>query len=137
MKTFTTLLLYFTVANVLFISCATSGVDRNSSNIDQMLIENPDLTLKDYLQRVTGVQVQERGGEVLVFIRGTSSMTGNNSPLFIINKTQVGTNYSAVENSVDLNDVASIRVLRSSEAMTMYGMMASNGAIIINTKRSR
>lgn len=136
MKIFINLFLILTVASILFISCATSGVDRNSSSIDQMLIENPDLTLKDYLRRITGVQVQERGGEVLVFIRGVSSMTGNNSPLFIINNTQIGTNYSAVENSVDIKDIASIRVMKSSEAMTMYGMMASNGAIIINTKRN-
>lgn len=137
MKTLSTFILLIIFSNLFFISCATSGVDRSTSNIDQLLIENPDLTLKDYLRRVSGIQVQERGGDVQVFLRGASSVTGNNSPLFIVDGSQVGTNFSAVENAVDIKDLASIRVMRSSEAMTMYGMMASNGAIIINTKGNR
>lgn len=137
MKSLITLILILIATNLLFISCATSGVDRSSSNLDQMLIENPDLTLKDYLRRVSGVQVTERGGEVRVVLRGASSVTGDNSPLFIVDGSQVGTSYSAVENAVDIKDVASIRVVRSSEAMTMYGMRASNGAIIIDTKGNR
>lgn len=137
MKSFKALILIFASANILLISCVTSGVDRSTSNLDQLLIENPDLTLKDYLRRVSGIHVQERGGDVQVFLRGVSSVTGNNSPLFIVDGSQIGTSYSAVENAVDINDVASIRVMSSSEVMTMYGMAASNGAIIINTKGNR
>ncbi len=137
MKSFIVLILLIISTSFFFISCATSGVDRSTSDLDQLLIENPDLTLKDYLRRVSGVDVQERGGDVQVFLRGVSSVTGNNSPLFIVDGSQIGTSYSAVENAVDINDVASIRVMRSSEAMTMYGLTASNGAIIIYTKGNR
>lgn len=117
-------------------SCATAGVDRGSSNVDQLLIENPDLTLKDYLRRISGIQVTERGGQVRVVLRGATSVTGDNSPLFVVDGTQVGTSYQDLENSVDIRDVDFIQVMRSSEAMTTYGMRAANGAIIVHTKKN-
>lgn len=117
-------------------SCATSGVDRGSNNIDQLLIENPNLTLKDYLRRISGVQVTERSGQVRVVLRGATSVSGDNSPLFVVDGSQVGTSYSDLENAVDIRDVDYIRVMRSSEAMTTYGMRASNGAIVVYTKRN-
>lgn len=121
---------------LLINSCATTGVDRGSANVDQLLIENPDLTLKDYLRRISGIQVTERGGQVRVVLRGATSLTGDNSPLFVVDGTQVGTSYSDLENSVDVRDVDFIQVMRSSEAMTTYGMRASNGAIIVHTKKN-
>jgi outer membrane cobalamin receptor len=127
-------ILFISVALFSVISCATSGTARGSADLDTLLIENPDLTLKDYLRRLSGVMVTERGGEVRVMLRGTSSVTGDNSPLFVVDGTQVGTSYSDVENAVNIRDVDYIRIMRSSEAMTTYGMRASNGAIVIYTK---
>ncbi len=121
---------------LLINSCATSGVDRGTSNIDQLLIENPNLTLKDYLRRVSGIQVTERGGQVRVVLRGATSVSGDNSPLFVVDGSPVGTSYNDLENAVDIRDVESILVMRSSEAMTTYGMRASNGAIVVHTKRN-
>jgi len=137
MKAFTVFFIILFISALSLNSCATSGVDRSTSNLDKMLIENPDLTLKDYLRRISGIQITERGGDVRVTLRGATSITGDNSPLFVVDGSQVGTSYSAVENAVDIKDVASIRVLRSSEAMTMYGMTAANGAIVINTRGRR
>jgi outer membrane cobalamin receptor len=127
-------ILFISVALFSVISCATSGTARGSADLDTLLIENPDLTLKDYLRRLSGVMVTERGGEVRVMLRGTSSVTGDNSPLFVVDGTQVGTSYIDVENAVNIRDVDYIRIMRSSEAMTTYGMRASNGAIVIYTK---
>ncbi len=126
--------LLFCVVSFSVTSCATSGTARGSADLDTLLIENPDLTLKDYLRRLSGVMVTERGGEVRVMLRGASSVTGDNSPLFVVDGTQVGTSYSDAENAVDIRNVDFIRIMRSSEAMTTYGMRASNGAIIIYTK---
>lgn len=116
-------------------SCATTGQQRGGANIETLLIENPNLTLKDYLMRLSGVQVTERAGEVWVVLRGASSLSGDNSPLFVVDGSPLGTSYSAVEGAVDLRDVDHIQIMRGSEAMTMYGMRAANGAIIIHTKR--
>ncbi|TVQ65920.1 MAG: hypothetical protein EA360_07415 [Balneolaceae bacterium] len=121
--------------SLLFTSCATSGQQRGGADIDTLLIENPNLTLKDYLMRLSGVQVTERGGEVRVVLRGASSLSGDNSPLFVLDGSPVGTSYSDIENAVELRDVDYIQIMRGSEAMTMYGMRASNGAVVIYTKR--
>ncbi len=130
-----TIITVFIFLSVLFQSCATTDRARGSSDIDLLLIENPDLTLKDYLRRLSGVQVTERAGEVQVMLRGATSLSGDNSPLFVVDGTQVGTQYSMVENAVDVRDIEYVRVMRSSEAMTTYGMRASNGAIVIHTRR--
>lgn len=135
MKTFTTLTIIFSLFLFLFLSsCATTERTSDADKIDELLIENPDLTLKDYLRRLSGVNVTERGGEVRVMLRGASSLTGDNQPLFVVDGTQVGTTYDAVENAVDVKDIQSINVMRSSEAMTTFGMRAANGAIIIHTR---
>lgn len=127
-------LLLLIIPVLIFSSCATSGSTADAERIDELLIENPDLTLKDYLRRLSGINISESGGEVRVMIRGAQSISGDNSPLFIVDGTQVGTSFSAFENSVSVRDIESIRVVRSSEAMTTYGMRASNGAIVVYTR---
>ena len=135
MKSYTTLSIIITVLFFLFMSsCATTERTSDADKIDELLIENPDLELKDYLRRLSGVNVTERGGEVLVVLRGASSITGDNSPLFVVDGTQVGNSYDAVSNAVSVRDIQSINVMRSSESMTTYGMRAANGAIIIHTR---
>jgi len=128
------LIILVSMSLLIFNSCATSERTSDAERIDQLLIENPDLALKDYLRRLSGVNVTERGGEVTVMLRGATSLTGDNSPLFVVDGTQVGTSYNAVENAVDVKDILSIDVMRSSESMTTYGMRAANGAIIITTR---
>ena len=129
------LLISMSSFSLLFSSCATTGQQRGGPDVETLLIENPNLTLKDYLMRLSGVQVSERGGEVRVVLRGASSLSGDNSPLFVLDGSPIGTSYSAIENAVVLRDIEYVQVMRGSEAMTTYGMRASNGAIVIYTKR--
>ncbi len=63
-------------------------------------------------------------------------MSGSNRPLFVVNKQQVGRNYSVVNSIVDVNDIEHIEVLKGSEAGSRYGLRGSNGVIIIKTKTS-
>lgn len=128
------LLILFTLS-IYLNSCATSGTARDSSNLDQLLIENPDLELKDYLRRLSGINIMDSGGTVTVKIRGTSSISTDTSPLFIIDGIRVGTSYEAAANSLSMKDVDYIRIVRPSEAMTTYGMTAANGAIVVYTKQ--
>ena len=135
MKKVTVTSIVFTLFLMILLSaCATTERTSDSEKIDELLIENPDLELKDYLRRLSGVNVTERGGEVMVMLRGASSLTGDNSPLFVVDGTQVGTTYDAVSSAVDVKDIQSVNVMRSSEAMTTFGMRASNGAILIYTR---
>ncbi|MDH5413985.1 MAG: SusC/RagA family TonB-linked outer membrane protein, partial [Flavobacteriaceae bacterium] len=99
----------------------------------------------------SGVQVVSSSGEAgsstFITIRGSSSITGNNQPLFVVNGMPIitgggssgvgGTNTS--NRSIDINpdDIESLSVLKGGAATALYGVRAANGAIIITTKSGK
>jgi TonB-linked SusC/RagA family outer membrane protein len=98
--------------------------------------------------RAPGVQISsgsgELGGAQRIRVRGSSSVTANNQPLvvidgFIVTATDQGnfTDSNASNPMADLNpnDIATIDVLKDASASAIYGSRASNGVIIITTKR--
>ncbi|HEV2150166.1 MAG TPA: SusC/RagA family TonB-linked outer membrane protein [Longimicrobiaceae bacterium] len=103
--------------------------------------------------KVSGVQITNSntaGGSARIVIRGASSLTGNNQPLFVVDgipvsnvSSQSGTRgYNALDygNAIqDINpaDIASISVLKGPNAAALYGSRAANGAILITTKSGR
>ena len=102
-------------------------------------------------QKAAGVYVYSSSGSpgasASIRIRGNTSITLENNPLFIvdgvpINNNEVLNNPSGVDQSnraIDLNpnDVASISVLKGPAATVLYGIRAANGAIIITTKKGK
>ncbi|MGB3775730.1 MAG: SusC/RagA family TonB-linked outer membrane protein [Leeuwenhoekiella sp.] len=86
------------------------------------------------------------GGTSRVVIRGASSLTGNNNPLYVvdgvtIDNTQLGAAgpYGGADfgdgiSSINPDDIASISVLKGGAAAALYGSRASGGVIIITTK---
>jgi TonB-linked SusC/RagA family outer membrane protein len=103
--------------------------------------------------KVSGVQITNSntaGGSARIVIRGASSLTGNNQPLFVVDGVPVsnasstsGTRgYNAIDygNAIqDINpaDIASVTVLKGPNAAALYGSRAANGAILITTKSGR
>ena len=105
--------------------------------------------------KVAGVQVINSGGSpgaaAIIRIRGNSSLFSNNSPLFVIDGvpvdnsndlTFVSNANSGVTQSnraIDFNpdDIEKMSVLKGPSATALYGIRASNGAIIISTKRGK
>ncbi|MDX2245140.1 MAG: SusC/RagA family TonB-linked outer membrane protein [Bacteroidia bacterium] len=102
--------------------------------------------------KVAGVQVTSSSGapgaSSNIVIRGYSSLTGNNQPLFVIDgvpisndQTTTGESVLGGENlsnrAIDINpeDIADISVLKGPGAAALYGSRASNGVIIITTKK--
>jgi TonB-linked SusC/RagA family outer membrane protein len=84
--------------------------------------------------RVAGVTVNASGSPAsrsTVRIRGISSFQ-NNDPLYIIDGTPVESSYL---NFLNPNDVENIQVLKDASAASIYGSRASNGVVIIQTKR--
>ncbi len=71
-------------------------------------------------------------GNVRIVLRGNRSLTGNNQALIVLDGVQVPTD---VYNSLNQNDIESITVLKGASAAALYGSDASNGVLIINTKR--
>ncbi len=111
---------------------------------------SPLSTLQDVLQgRVAGVQVIGQGGLLAqghhIFIRGNSPFTDSNYPLIIIdginpyawNKDNSDIVYSAINplHSLRISDIESVEILKNGYASALYGFEASNGAIVIRTKK--
>ncbi len=86
--------------------------------------------------KVAGVQVMATGGGVnptyRIIIRGQRSLTGNNQPLLILDGNIV--TYDLLSN-ISPEDIDNINVLNGPAAVALYGSQASNGALVISTKR--
>lgn len=93
--------------------------------------------------KVAGVRITSSGGQPdaapNIRIRGGSSLTANNNPLIVIDGIPVdNTNPAGVRNPLSLinpNDVDSFSILKDASATAIYGSRASNGVIIITTKK--
>jgi TonB-linked SusC/RagA family outer membrane protein len=119
-----------------------------STQIRDLPISSVDGVLQG---QVAGVQVQQNsgtpGGEMSVRIRGLSSISGSNQPLYIIDGIPVTTGdfaqigYSGQGSSAlsDLNpsDIESISILKDASATAIYGARGSNGIVLITTKRGK
>ena len=86
--------------------------------------------------KVSGLQVQTLGSgvnpTVRVTLRGTRSLTGNNEALIVVDGI-ISSN--DVLTALNPDDIASVSVLKGANAAALYGSQASNGALIITTKR--
>ena len=96
--------------------------------------------------KVAGVVVQQvsgqPGGGVSIQIRGVSSITGSNSPLFVIDGVIIPPvnnpgNGSNPLNSINPAEIESIDVLKDVSATAIYGSQATNGVVVITTKRGK
>jgi TonB-linked SusC/RagA family outer membrane protein len=86
--------------------------------------------------RVAGVTIDaggSPGSRTTVRIRGVTSFQ-NNDPLFIIDGTPTLDSYL---NWVNPGDVGSIQVLKDASAASIYGSRASNGVVVIESKKGR
>ncbi|OYP71007.1 SusC/RagA family TonB-linked outer membrane protein [Prevotella sp. P4-51] len=101
--------------------------------------------------KVAGLQMNTAstglGGSTKITIRGNSSLTDNNQPLWIVDGVPFTDNnssdasayggYDRGGTSFDLNpeDIESISVLKGPNAAALYGSRAGNGVILVTTKR--
>jgi len=99
--------------------------------------------------RVSGLQILSSGGEstapTRMLIRGVNSISAGVNPLIIMDGTPLINEQSGLERSefsnpqnplslINLNDIASIEILKDAASSTLYGSRASNGIILITTK---
>ncbi|MDR8392439.1 TonB-dependent receptor plug domain-containing protein [Aliifodinibius sp. S!AR15-10] len=133
------LLVSVTIFATIFSGCASSGQgvksDNSTDRANSVKVTNGNISLDDYLRRVPGVQVQGSGSNVKIVIQGVNTFLGSSDPLFYIDNTRVGRDYSQVQSIINMHDVESIKVVKGVEA-SAYGVEGANGVIIINTKGS-
>ncbi|MBN8651335.1 MAG: TonB-dependent receptor [Cytophagales bacterium] len=103
-------------------------------------------TIEQALQgRAAGVYVTQNtgapGGGVSVNIRGVNSINGTNEPLYVIDGVQIqgstsinGTNPLS---SLNPKDIESMEILQGPNATAIYGSRATNGVVLITTKRGK
>ena len=109
------------------------------SNVDADKIANrPTSTVTSALEgTVTGVQVNSTygnpGSDPSIMIRGNGTINGSSSPMYVIDGVPYGGNLS------DLNpaDIESMTVLKDAASAALYGNRASNGVILITTKKGK
>lgn len=118
-----------------------------SSVSGEELRKTPAATFDQALQgKVAGLVVQQvsgqPGGGVSIQIRGVSSITGNNAPLYVIDGVIIPSPGDPGSGSNPLNtinpaEIESIDLLKDASATAIYGSQATNGVVIITTKRGR
>ncbi|PST84393.1 SusC/RagA family TonB-linked outer membrane protein [Pedobacter yulinensis] len=118
------------------------------------IVESQQPNIVNALQgKVAGVQITNSSGaagaSANIMIRGGSSLSGNNQPLFVVdgipidNTTPIsqGNLVAGVapgsNRAIDLNpeDIATVTVLKGPAAAALYGIRAASGAIVITTKK--
>lgn len=95
--------------------------------------------------KLAGVQVTSNNGApgsgATIRIRGGSSLTASNDPLYVIDGFPVDSKViGGVSNplaAINPNDIESFTVLKDASATAIYGSRASNGVIIITTKKGK
>ena len=101
--------------------------------------------------QAAGVQVTQSsgtpGGGIVVRIRGATSISASNRPLFIVDGIAVETGTLSgrdfggqSDNALALinpNDIESVQILKDASAKAIYGSRASNGVVVITTKRGK
>lgn len=93
--------------------------------------------------KIPGVQITNSGGDptsgATIRIRGGSSLSASNDPLIVIDGVPIdNAGVSGMPNPLNLinsNDIESFTVLKDASATAIYGSRASNGVIIITTKK--
>ncbi|RTL58555.1 MAG: SusC/RagA family TonB-linked outer membrane protein [Sphingobacteriales bacterium] len=105
--------------------------------------------------KVSGVSITNASGSagasVNINIRGITSFTGNNQPLFIVDGIPISNDVDRTNGGplgtlgdnqpanraldLDINNIESINILKGPTAAALYGSRASSGAIIITTKK--
>ena len=71
------------------------------------------------------------GADARIQIRGIGSMSGETTPLYIVD----GMPYDGALNSINNNDIESMTVLKDAAASALYGSRAANGVVVITTKK--
>ncbi len=88
--------------------------------------------------KVAGVQVQQTSGQpgsgMTVRVRGASSISSSNDPLYVVDGVPVGEGGYAIA-YLSPNDIESMQILKDASSAAIYGSRAANGVVLITTKQ--
>lgn len=88
--------------------------------------------------KIAGLTVRQTSGAPgktpKVTIRGSNSITGSNDPLYVVNGSPVDANIAL---NISPDEIESVSVLKGAAASALYGLRASNGVILMETKTGK
>ncbi|WP_420580269.1 SusC/RagA family TonB-linked outer membrane protein [Reichenbachiella sp.] len=140
------------------------GVERDQASLGYAIQEvdgaavttaKEDNFIRSLSGKVAGINVKASstmGGGTNILIRGNTSLTGSNQPLFVVDGVPInnssynssgqlsgGGGYDFGNSAADINpeDIESISVLKGGSASALYGSRASNGVVMITTKKAK
>jgi len=131
----------------------TKSLGYSSTTLDpEDLTKGGDRSLVNSMQgKVAGVNISQSssdpGASTRIIIRGIKSTTQGNQPLFVIDGVPMTNNSSNQQdlqgnfdfgngaNAVNPEDIDNISILKGSAATALYGSRASNGVVLITTKK--
>ena len=120
-----------------------SVVSVGSKSIEKSVPTSIDQVLQG---RAAGVQIQANtgtpGGSNTIRIRGTNSLNATSQPIFVIDGVIIDSSGEDNGNSnplaaINPSDIVSMDILKDASATAIYGSRASNGVIMITTKRGQ
>lgn len=91
--------------------------------------------------KTAGVQINNISGSpgsgANIIIRGSSSLSGVNQPLLVVDGVPVNYNdkTTGLFNNIDPNNIASINILKGTRASSLYGSRGARGVVLIATKK--
>ncbi|HEY9045342.1 MAG TPA: SusC/RagA family TonB-linked outer membrane protein, partial [Ohtaekwangia sp.] len=120
---------------------SSSQVSLNASDIQKTV----NTTLEQAIQgRAANVYVATNSGQpgapLSVKIRGINSINGNTEPMYVIDGVQIMGSNGTTSNplsGINPDDIESLNILQGPSATSVYGSRASNGVIVITTKRGK
>ncbi len=138
------------------------GISRDAKSLGYSVtaVKNDELTkgkdrsaLNALQGKIAGVNITSASGapgaSTRVLVRGVTSLSGGNQPLFIIDGVPVsnsssgsssingGTDFGNKVNDINPEDIESVSVLKGASGTALYGSRAANGVIIITTKKGQ
>ena len=127
------------VVVVAYGTARRESITGSVSTVSSRSIEKrPVTSVVSALEGMTsGVQINNTNGEPgstpNIRIRGFTTINGTNSPLYVVD----GVPLSGSSADINMNDVESLTVLKDAASAALYGNRASNGVILITTKRGK
>lgn len=114
------------------------------------IAEIPTASFESAIQgKTSGVFIEQASGKlgetIKMRIRGSSSVSANNQPLYVVDGVPITTESLSNDSNqptspladIAMTDVESIQILKDASAAAIYGSRASNGVVIITTKHGK
>ncbi|HDZ06270.1 hypothetical protein LCGC14_0147940 [marine sediment metagenome] len=112
------------------------GYSVGEVNTEKLNLVPQENALGSLSGKVSGLDIRRSGNDLnadtYVYIRGKTSLAGNDQPLVVVDGSPVGD--SSVMSDMSAINIESVTVLKGASAAALYGSRAGNGVILITTK---